>query len=107
MSTLVCVELLWPEHNTVILGEDQYFALLRDGAVHLITSRCPHRGGPLQLGEVQDGRLRCPWHGSTFRVDRLCARSVSTVQRGDQVIAYIPAPEPAAPVATHTMVLAR
>ncbi|MEN3356429.1 MAG: nitrite reductase small subunit [Mycobacteriales bacterium] len=107
MSTLVRVELNWPEQNTVILGEDHYFVMLREGAVHLITSRCPHRGGPLHLGDVQEGRLRCPWHGSTFRVDRLCARSVSTVQRGGQVIAYIPAPEQAAPVATHTMVLAR
>jgi Rieske Fe-S protein len=106
MSATVRVELNWPDHNTVIVGEDHYFTLVRDGAVHLVASTCPHRGGPLHLGDVHDGRLRCPWHGSSFRVDRLCHRSVSVIQRGSQIIAYVPAPDGAAPVATHTLVLA-
>ncbi|GAA3004636.1 MULTISPECIES: Rieske (2Fe-2S) protein [Streptosporangium] len=91
MSARVRVELEWPRHNAVRAGDETYFFLERSGSVHLIHSRCPHRGGPLHLGEIEDERLRCPWHGSTFRVDRLCDRAVPTIQRGSSVVAYLPA----------------
>jgi nitrite reductase/ring-hydroxylating ferredoxin subunit/uncharacterized membrane protein len=31
-----------------------------------IADRCTHRGGPLHEGEVSDGCVTCPWHGSEF-----------------------------------------
>jgi thiamine pyrophosphate-dependent acetolactate synthase large subunit-like protein/nitrite reductase/ring-hydroxylating ferredoxin subunit len=37
--------------------EDQYAAL--DNA-------CPHQGGPLGEGSIENGWLRCPWHGWDF-----------------------------------------
>jgi nitrite reductase/ring-hydroxylating ferredoxin subunit/uncharacterized membrane protein len=37
----------------------------RSGPVAL-ANRCSHRGGPLADGEVADGCVRCPWHGSEF-----------------------------------------
>src|SRR5204863_9401585 len=40
-----------------------------DGAVHALSARCCHRGGPLHEGELRDGCVVCPWHGSTFRLD--------------------------------------
>ncbi len=33
-----------------------------DGAVRAIGETCPHRGGPLHLGAVEEGIVRCPWH---------------------------------------------
>ncbi|HEX2045177.1 MAG TPA: Rieske (2Fe-2S) protein [Gaiellaceae bacterium] len=53
------------------------------GALHGIRNRCPHHGGPLCLGTVQErvtgepgryalsGRsvLRCPWHGWEFDLE--------------------------------------
>ena len=27
---------------------------------------CPHRGGPLGMGYVEDGKVICPWHGWQF-----------------------------------------
>lgn len=27
---------------------------------------CPHWGGPLGRGRIENGRLVCPWHGWTF-----------------------------------------
>ncbi|WP_159945507.1 MULTISPECIES: Rieske 2Fe-2S domain-containing protein [unclassified Nocardiopsis] len=30
---------------------------------------CPHMGAPLAEGERVDGCVRCPWHGSEFRLD--------------------------------------
>jgi hypothetical protein len=107
MSATARVELTWPEQNMVMVGDDQYFAVVRDGVVHLIASRCPHRGGPLHLGDMEAGRLRCPWHGNSFRVQRLCVRGIATIQRDDKVIAYVPAKDDSEPVVSHAMVLAQ
>jgi len=38
------------------------------GAVHALSNRCSHRGGPLDEGELADGCVTCPWHGSVFRL---------------------------------------
>jgi nitrite reductase/ring-hydroxylating ferredoxin subunit len=46
--------------------------LVRDAAgrpTHALDARCNHMGGPLKEGEVNDGCVTCPWHGSTFRLD--------------------------------------
>jgi nitrite reductase/ring-hydroxylating ferredoxin subunit/uncharacterized membrane protein len=39
------------------------------GGVHALSDRCCHRSGPLHEGELHDGCVTCPWHGSTFRVE--------------------------------------
>jgi len=39
-----------------------------DGALSALADRCSHLGGPLSEGEIADGCVRCPWHGSTFRL---------------------------------------
>jgi nitrite reductase/ring-hydroxylating ferredoxin subunit len=39
-----------------------------DGALSALADRCSHLGGPLSDGEITDGCVRCPWHGSTFRL---------------------------------------
>jgi len=38
------------------------------GAVHVLADRCSHMAGPLSEGKVSDGCVRCPWHGSVFRL---------------------------------------
>ncbi len=40
-----------------------------DGRVFALSDRCAHRGGPLHRGEVANGCVTCPWHGSTFRLE--------------------------------------
>ncbi|MFB6892118.1 Rieske 2Fe-2S domain-containing protein [Kitasatospora sp. NPDC056327] len=35
---------------------------------HVLAERCTHLSGPLSEGTVVDGCLRCPWHGSEFRL---------------------------------------
>jgi nitrite reductase/ring-hydroxylating ferredoxin subunit len=40
-----------------------------DGSYRALADQCSHDGGPLSEGEVEDGCLRCPWHGSAFRLD--------------------------------------
>src|SRR3954451_10055551 len=39
-----------------------------EGAVHALSNRCAHRGGPLDEGTLHDGCVTCPLHGSTFRL---------------------------------------
>jgi nitrite reductase/ring-hydroxylating ferredoxin subunit/uncharacterized membrane protein len=44
--------------------------LLRQaGRLHALVDRCNHRGGPLHEGEVGDGTVTCPLHGSCFRLE--------------------------------------
>lgn len=39
-----------------------------DGAFHALAERCSHLAGPLSEGTLEDGCVRCPWHGSVFRL---------------------------------------
>jgi nitrite reductase/ring-hydroxylating ferredoxin subunit/uncharacterized membrane protein len=51
--------------------------LVRSGSqVHAMGAVCSHFGAPLEDGEVSDGCLVCPWHGSRFRLED------GAVQRG-------------------------
>lgn len=46
---------------------DQPLVAYRDGEdVTVLSDVCPHLSGPLHEGEVVDGYLSCPWHGSAF-----------------------------------------
>jgi nitrite reductase/ring-hydroxylating ferredoxin subunit/uncharacterized membrane protein len=38
------------------------------GDVYALSNRCSHRGGQLDEGELSDGCIVCPLHGSTFRL---------------------------------------
>jgi nitrite reductase/ring-hydroxylating ferredoxin subunit/uncharacterized membrane protein len=43
--------------------------LVRDrGQIHALSNTCSHMGGPLDQGDVRDGCVTCPWHGSTWRL---------------------------------------
>lgn len=47
--------------------------------VAALGATCSHYGAPLDEGEVQDGCLVCPWHGSRFRLsDGSVARGPAT-----------------------------
>jgi nitrite reductase/ring-hydroxylating ferredoxin subunit len=37
-----------------------------DGSARVLEGRCTHRGGPLHEGELANGCIACPWHGSHF-----------------------------------------
>ena len=55
-----------------LLGED--LVLFRDdqGRLGMIGRQCPHRGVDLSYGRVEDGGLRCPFHGWLFDVTGAC-----------------------------------
>ena len=37
-----------------------------EGKYAALDNRCPHQGGPLGEGSIENGWLRCPWHGWDF-----------------------------------------
>lgn len=54
--------------------------VVRTGAtIQALHNVCAHAGGPLDQGEIVDGCIQCPWHGSRFRL------ADGYVQRGPSV----------------------
>ena len=49
----------------VVAGRALCVANLADG-IAVLDGTCPHEGGPLGEGIVEDGRVVCPWHAYTF-----------------------------------------
>jgi nitrite reductase (NADH) small subunit len=37
-----------------------------DGSITVVDGVCPHEGGPLGEGLIEEGRVVCPWHGYSF-----------------------------------------
>jgi nitrite reductase (NADH) small subunit len=61
------VNSLPPGQGRTVEARGRRFALWNvDGVFHAIDDACPHRGGPLGAGVLQDGRVHCPLHGWAF-----------------------------------------
>lgn len=67
-----------------MLGEVPLLVVRRGGGADVLADRCGHLSGPLSEGELSDGCVTCPWHGSVFRL------SDGSVERGPAT-----APQPA------------
>jgi nitrite reductase (NADH) small subunit len=37
-----------------------------DGVIRALDNECPHRGGPLAEGVIEEGKVVCPWHAWAF-----------------------------------------
>jgi nitrite reductase/ring-hydroxylating ferredoxin subunit/uncharacterized membrane protein len=51
------------------VGRNDVLLVRHGGQVLALADRCSHRGGPLHEGELVDGCVQCPWHGSRFVLD--------------------------------------
>jgi nitrite reductase/ring-hydroxylating ferredoxin subunit len=49
------------EGQTVVCG-------IVGGRAFAFDSSCPHKGGPLEKGELIGDSVKCPWHGYEFDV---------------------------------------
>jgi nitrite reductase/ring-hydroxylating ferredoxin subunit len=70
-----------PEGKPVrkMVGEVPVVAVRTGDQVQVLADRCSHMSGPLSDGQLADGRLTCPWHGSVFRLaDGCVARGPAT-----------------------------
>ena len=48
---------------TVTAGHKSFCLTHHDGKFGCLDNKCPHQGGPLGEGSIENGLLRCPWHG--------------------------------------------
>jgi nitrite reductase/ring-hydroxylating ferredoxin subunit/uncharacterized membrane protein len=62
-------------HKVSVDGVD-ILLVRHEGALRALSNTCTHRGGPLNEGELVDGCVQCPWHGSRFSL------SDGSVRRG-------------------------
>ena len=47
-----------------VTARNRDFCLTRyEGKFACLDNKCPHQGGPLGEGSIENGLLRCPWHG--------------------------------------------
>jgi len=64
-----------PIRAVKVLGQD--FVLFRDenGELGMLDRDCPHRGADLSFGRLEDGGLRCPFHGWLFDAKGDCLQT--------------------------------
>ncbi|HSU69274.1 MAG TPA: Rieske (2Fe-2S) protein [Tepidisphaeraceae bacterium] len=53
----------------VEIGGFQLAVFLNAGNVYVTDNTCPHAGGNLSAGPVEDGFVLCPWHYWAFRLE--------------------------------------
>lgn len=51
---------------TVTAGHQDVCLSHYKGKYTAMDNKCPHQGGPLGEGSIENGQLRCPWHGWDF-----------------------------------------
>lgn len=52
--------------KSVTLGTQSLCMTHHEGQYAALCNACPHQGGPLGEGSIENGMLRCPWHGWDF-----------------------------------------
>jgi thiamine pyrophosphate-dependent acetolactate synthase large subunit-like protein/nitrite reductase/ring-hydroxylating ferredoxin subunit len=52
--------------KTVAVGTRTFALSHHEGRYGCIDNACPHQGGPLGEGSIENGWLRCPWHGYDY-----------------------------------------
>lgn len=52
--------------TTVTVGRRSLAITHHAGAYGCLDNACPHQGGPLGEGSIENGWLRCPWHGYDY-----------------------------------------
>ncbi len=64
-------------------GGREYCVARAGGQLSAMDNVCPHRGGPLGTGVIDDGKLICPWHGWQF--DPATGRAIQVPDAGVEV----------------------
>lgn len=55
-----------------VLGEDLVLFRGANGEPGLLGLHCPHRGASLEYGDIEEGGIRCPYHGWLFDAAGRC-----------------------------------
>ena len=78
-------------------GEQVAVFRLRNGSVRAVSAVCPHRGGPIADGQIDDRIVLCPLHLNGFELESGCSttgeaplRSYRVSVSGDQIFLAAP-----------------
>lgn len=64
------------EGRAYAVGDDQIAVFrLRSGDVTAVSAVCPHRGGPIADGLIDEGVVVCPLHGNAYDLRDGCSRT--------------------------------
>jgi len=56
----------------------EYFLLSHRDQLYLVPNMCPHRGGPLKFGYINENeQIVCPMHHNAYSIERLIARDTT------------------------------
>jgi nitrite reductase/ring-hydroxylating ferredoxin subunit len=68
---LLCRTEAVPENELkqFILKGNEILVINRNMKFYCLEARCTHAGAPLAEGELENGVLKCPWHGSRFNIE--------------------------------------
>jgi pyruvate oxidase len=66
-------------HKTICLSNFE-------GKICALDNKCPHQGGPLGEGSIENGLLRCPWHGWDYHP---CTGKVPGYDDGVEVFSVV------------------
>jgi len=76
-------EVVEGEGLVIALGAREIALFRIDGEIHAVDNECPHRGGPIGEGTVQDGIVTCPWHewGFDIRTGKCTINPAASLRR--------------------------
>jgi nitrite reductase (NADH) small subunit len=78
----------------LIQGNTRYF-FSKVGSIHyLFPGNCPHRGGPLHLGNYNcsNNTIVCPWHELEVPIEKLRRLAIPLISRKESAVAILPQP---------------
>ena len=58
----------WPVSSVGAAAVLQIALFKLEGKIYALDNACPHMGGPLGEGEIEDEVVTCPWHGWQFDI---------------------------------------
>lgn len=56
-----------------VAGEQIAVFRLRDGSLRAVSAVCPHKGGPIADGTIDQAVVMCPLHQHAFELDTGCS----------------------------------
>lgn len=78
-------------HRILIDGRRLFLFFTKDRC-HVVDDACPHRGGPLSFGEIDEESetVKCKWHDMRHGLCRIKANATPSIVNNGTLTIYIP-----------------
>ena len=82
-----------------VAGEQVAVFRLRNGELKAVSAVCPHRGGPIADGQIDNAVVLCPLHLNAFSLDTGCSTTFDaplhtysvTADADNELVVHLPA----------------